>query len=211
MKKSILFDLDGTICDSGEGIINCAIYALEHFGCHIPSREDLRVFVGPPLKDSFLRHGIPEDKTDEAIAIYRSRYLPIGKYENYPYPGIEQLLKQLKDDGHALYIATSKLESTAVDVLEHFGLAHYFTRICGASADEVRSSKSQVIEYLIQCSGHPEHMVMVGDAAYDVIGAKPHGIETVGVSWGYGNIQEMQNAGAVAIAHTTEELYHLLT
>ena len=93
MKKTILFDLDGTLTDSGEGIINCAILALEHFGCPIPSREAMRVFVGPPLVESFVKHGVPADKAEEAVDIYRSRYVPIGIYENTPYPGIREVLE----------------------------------------------------------------------------------------------------------------------
>ena len=95
MAKTILFDLDGTLTDSGEGIINCAILALEHFGLPIPDREEMRTFVGPPLHESFIRHGVPADKTDEAIRVYRSRYIPIGSYENTPYPGVEELLQAL--------------------------------------------------------------------------------------------------------------------
>ena len=111
MPKTILFDLDGTLTDSGEGIINCAIVALEHFHLPIPSREELRVFVGPPLQESFLRFGVPADRVDEAIAVYRSRYIPIGKFENIPYPGIRELLEALKAEGHKLYVATSKPET----------------------------------------------------------------------------------------------------
>ena len=92
MAKTILFDLDGTLTDSGEGIINCVIPALAHFGLPIPSRDALRSFVGPPLFDSFFRHGVPADKTDEAVAVFRSRYLTTGIYENHPYPGIPELL-----------------------------------------------------------------------------------------------------------------------
>ena len=210
MKKAILFDLDGTLCDSGEGIINCAIYALEHFGCPIPSREELRSFVGPPLKESFLRHGIPEEKTEEAIAVYRSRYLPIGKYENSPYCGIEEVLKKLKEAGHSLYVATSKMEATAVEILDHFGLSQYFTLICGATPDESRSQKAQVIEYLISLSGNSHSSIMVGDTVYDVIGAKEHGIDTIGVAWGYGTPKQMLDAGAAAIAYSMDELYEYL-
>ena len=92
-KKSVLFDLDGTLTDSGEGIINCVIPALKHFGLPVPSREALRVFVGPPLQDSFIQHGVPADKAEEAVAVYRSRYIPIGMFENTPYPGIRELLE----------------------------------------------------------------------------------------------------------------------
>ena len=210
MKKTILFDLDGTLTDSGEGIINCAILALEHFGCPIPSREAMRVFVGPPLHESFVKHGVPAGKADEAVAVYRSRYIPIGKYENTPYPGIRELLETLKAEGHTLYVATSKPEGMSVDILEHFNLAKYFDRICGASMDTSRSSKEAVIAYLIQQNGKPDNMIMVGDTKFDVLGAKEHGIPCIGVSWGYGEEADMASAGAVAIAHTMDELLTLL-
>ena len=210
MQKTILFDLDGTLTDSGEGIINCAIVALEHFHLPIPSREELRVFVGPPLQESFLRFGVPADRVDEAIAVYRSRYIPIGKFENIPYPGIRELLEALKAEGHKLYVATSKPETMSVEILEHFDLAKYFDQICGASMDASRSSKEAVIAYLLEQNGRADNMVMVGDTKYDVIGAKKHGISTIGVAWGYGEVADMLAAGAAAIAQTTEELYALI-
>lgn len=210
MQKAILFDLDGTLTDSGEGIINSVIPALEHYGIAIPPREELRVFVGPPLHDTFLRFGVPADQLENATKIYRSRYIPIGKFENAPYPGIPELLETLKSQGHKLFVATSKPEPMAVEILEHFDLAQYFDRICGASMDTSRSSKEAVIAYPLEQNGSAENMVMVGDTKYDVIGAKAHGIPTIGVSWGYGEIDEMLEAGAAAIAHTTQELLELL-
>ena len=210
MAKTILFDLDGTLTDSGEGIINCAILALEHFGLPIPDREEMRTFVGPPLHESFIRHGVPADKADEAIRVYRSRYIPIGAYENTPYPGVRELLEKLKAQGHTLYVATSKPEAMSIKILEHFGLAHYFDRICGASMDTSRSTKEDVIAYLLALSGRAEHIVMVGDTKFDVLGAKYHGIPAIGVSWGYGKVTDMEAAGSAAIAHTMEELFALL-
>ncbi len=210
MPKSILFDLDGTLTDSGEGIINCAAPALEHFGIPIPQRDALRVFVGPPLHDTFRQFGVPEDQVDEAIRIYRSRYVPIGKFENTPYPGIRELLEKLRAQGHRLFVATSKPEDMSVEILEHFDLARFFDRICGASLDRSRSSKDAVIAYLLQQHGAGEQMVMVGDTVFDILGAAAHGIPAVGVAWGYGNVEEMKKAGAAAIATTMDELFRIL-
>ena len=209
-KKAILFDLDGTLTDSGEGIINCVTLALEHFGLPIPSREELSVFIGPPLDDSFKKFGVPEDRIDEAIAVFRSRYLTKGKFENFPYPGIPELLGKLQAQGHDLYVATSKLEETAVEIMDHFDLSKYFTRICGADAEKTRNSKSKVIAYLLDTLVNVDEFVMVGDTDFDVLGAKAHNIPTIGVSWGYGKIKDMLDAGAVSIAHNMDELFDLL-
>lgn len=208
--KAIFFDLDGTLTDSGEGIINCAILALEHFNLPIPSREELRVFVGPPLSQSFINHGVPADRTDEAIRVYRSRYTTVGKFENFPYPGIRELLEALKAQGHRLFVATSKPEGMSVEILEKFELAQYFELICGATLDSSRSKKEDVIAYLLEKTGDMEDVMMVGDTAFDVLGAKAHGIPTVGVSWGYGKVEDMVSAGAAAIADSPAQLLELL-
>ena len=209
--KSILFDLDGTLTDSGEGIMNCAQLALDHYGIHVTNRDDLRVFVGPPLQETFAKFGVPKEEVDNAIKIYRARYIPIGKFENSPYEGIRELLEKLKAAGHKLYVATSKPENTAIEIMEHFDLAKYFELICGASFDHARHSKALVIAYLLEQTGKSLDAVMVGDTAFDVIGAREHGIPTIGVSWGYGEVQDMVDAGAAAIADTPEQLFELLT
>lgn len=205
-QKSVFFDLDGTLTDSGEGIINCATLALEHFGLPIPSREEMGVFVGPPLDKTFVQFGVPEDKAQEAIDVFRSRYLVVGKFENTPYPGIHQLLATLKSQGHRLFVATSKPETTAVEILRKFDLAQYFEVICGATLDGTRSHKADVIAYLLDKIGRSESFLMVGDTAYDVTGAAAHGIPAIGVAWGYGKVSDMERAGAVGIAHTMQEL-----
>ncbi len=210
-ERVILFDLDGTLTDSGEGIIKSALFTLEKFGLPLPAWEEMRFVVGPPLHDSFLKLGVPAAQTDEAVRIYRTRYVPIGAYENHPYPGIEPLLARLSAMGYKLYVATSKPEAMSVKILEHFGLAKYFTLICGASYDQSRSTKADVIAHLLSQAGKSADILMVGDTAFDVIGAKAHGIPTIGVSWGYGDVAEMEDAGAKAIAHTMDELYTLLT
>ena len=208
--RHIFFDLDGTLTDSGEGILNCATLALEYFGIPVPSRQEMRVFVGPPLDQTFLKFGIPADRVEEAIRVFRSRYLTVGKFENFPYPGIPELLQTLRARGNRLYVATSKPETTAVEVLEHFGLAPFFEKICGATMDSSRITKEQVIDYLFAQIGYQKDAIMVGDTAFDVTGAAAFGIPTIGVTWGYGSIAEMQEAGATAIAQTTDELLRLL-
>lgn len=209
-RKTILFDLDGTLTDSGEGIINCATLALEHFGLPVPSREEMGVFVGPPLDQTFVKFGVPEDKTQEAIDVFRSRYLVVGKFENSPYPGIGKLLEKLKAQGHRLFVATSKPETTAVEILQKFELAPYFEIICGATFDTGRVHKADVIAYLLEKIGNWEDILMVGDTEFDVLGAAVHNIPTIGVSWGYGKVADMEKAGAKAIAHNMDELLQYL-
>ena len=208
--KSILFDLDGTLTDSGEGIMNCVALALQHYGIPIPPREELRIFVGPPLQENFLKFGIPQEEIDNAIKVFRSRYLTVGKFENFPYPGIPALLQKLKSAGHHLYVATSKPESTAREILDKFELSPYFDIICGATMDGTRQSKADVIQYLYDQTSETLPAIMVGDTSYDVEGANAHHIPTIGVAWGYGSVTEMIEAGAVAIAQSVDELYELL-
>ena len=210
MQKAVFFDLDGTLTDSGEGIINCAALALEHFGLPVPTREGMRVFVGPPLDQTFIKFGVPADKTDEAIAVFRSRYRTVGKFENFPYPGIREALESLKAQGHRLFVATSKPEVLANEVLHHFDLSRYFEKIAGATLDGSRSHKADVITYLLRLTGDVGQTVMVGDTSFDVLGAAEHGIPTIGVSWGYGTVSDMENAGAIAVANTMDELVALI-
>ena len=210
MKKTILFDLDCTITDSGEGIINCATLALKHFGLPVPDREVMRVFVGPPLHKTFVEFGVPEDKADEAIAVFRSRYTTVGILENTPYPGIKDLLRTLREQGYQLLVATSKPENMAKQVLDRFELSSYFDIICGATLDSSRVCKEDVIAYLLSTCDAADDVIMVGDTHYDVEGAAAHGIDTIGVAWGYGKVADMEKAGAKAIAYSMEELLTLL-
>lgn len=209
-KKAIFFDLDGTLTDSGEGIINSVVMTLNHYHLPIPSQEVLREFVGPPLDQSFIKHGVPADKALEAVEVFRSRYNTVGVYENYPYPGVRELLEGLQAQGHRLFVATSKPETTAILVLKHFDLYRYFELVCGATADSSRVEKADVIAYLKTQTGISEQILMVGDTAFDVVGAAEHGIKTIGVSWGYGTVESILSAGAIAIADSTDELLTLL-
>jgi len=134
----------------------------------------------------------------------------VGKFENFPYPGIRELLTELKSRDYCLLVATSKPEALSIEILEKFRLAEFFDRICGASLDRSRISKEDVIAYLLDNYKTNGDLIMVGDTAFDVTGAAAHEIPTIGVSWGYGSVEEMKAAGAVAIAHTPEELLQLL-
>lgn len=209
--RNILFDLDGTLVDSGEGILKCAALALETLKKPLPTPEEMRTFVGPPLVDSFMRFGCTAEEAEEAVRIYRSRYTVTGKYEGFVYPGIEALLQQLKADGCRLFVATSKPETTAIDVLTKFGLAPYFEHIIGATFDRSRSTKSEVIAYLLETVGDVSHALMVGDTAFDVVGAARHGIPCVGVSWGYGTVESIEEAHPIAIVDNTEALCNFIT
>ncbi len=205
--NEILFDLDGTLTDSGIGITKCAAYALDAMQIDYAGK-DLSVFVGPPLRETFQKFGVKEKDVDQAITIYRSRYKTVGKFENIPYEGIEDLLIKLNKQGYQLFVATSKPEGVAKEILAHFHLDHYFKEIAGASLDASRESKSAVISYLLE--KYPsDSPVMIGDTVYDVIGSKEHHIPCIGVSWGYGKRQDIIDAGAIHIVDTIDELFHI--
>ena len=208
--KTVLFDLDGTLTDSGEGIMNCAKLALSHYGITVEDEQSLRTFVGPPLWDSFIKYGIREEDADEAIRIYRARYTTVGKFECQPFDGAHAMLQKLRDAGLHLYIATSKPENMALEITHRFELDTYFDLIVGASLDASRRTKEDVIAYLLTQAGNADEAVMIGDTEFDVLGAAQHGIPTVGVSWGYGKVADMEAAGAKTIVHSFDELLELL-
>ena len=210
MARCIYFDLDGTLTDSGEGIMNCAAKTLIDFGITPPDAEGLRAFVGPPLRDSFPQFGVPEDRVEEAVATYRKYYVPDGMFQNSPYPGIYDLLERLKQDGCRMFIATSKPEFMAQAILEKFELRQYFEDVCGAVLNGNRDSKEQVLEELHRRFPEISDAVMVGDTVYDIVGAAAHNIPAIGVAWGFGTVSEMQEAGAAGIAYTMDELYKLI-
>ncbi|MDO4413501.1 MAG: HAD-IA family hydrolase [Erysipelotrichaceae bacterium] len=205
-----LFDLDGTLTASAEGIIKSFRYAFEKMNLPLDETRDLSVVIGPPLKGSFAAFGVPEERLDEAVTAYRERYNTIGKYENEPFEGIRELLGRLKEAGVKLYVATSKPEAMALDILNHFDLVKYFDEIAGATLGDSRSSKKDVILYLLNKTEIKGNTVMVGDTAFDIIGAREAGIEAIGVSWGYGTIESMREAEPLAIVNTMDELYEMI-
>ena len=211
MKPNLFFDLDGTLTDSGEGVINCAQLALRHFGIPCEDRVPLRAFVGPPLRESFPRFGVPADQVETAVEIFRSRYNTVGKFENVPYPGIRRMLLELRRGGFSLYVATSKPERTALEVLDKFELTACFDRVCGADFSGARDSKEDVLRYLLDLLPPGQQALMIGDTIYDVQGAARFGIPTIGVTWGYGDPEEMRRGGAVDLVDSPAALYDLLS
>lgn len=210
MYQYIFFDLDGTLTDSKEGIINSLKYAFTAMGEPVPSEEQLKTFIGPPLKQSFGSLGYDEEKTARAIAIYRQRYIPIGKYENTPVEGGVELCRHLKDLGYGLALASSKPQHMCVDICQRFGFAPYLDQIVGPAGDD-DWTKADVIREAMRRMGLRDQdkpkILMVGDRLYDVLGAKECGLDCVGVEFfGYAAHGELAEAGAVAVVQTTQEL-----
>ncbi len=207
----VLFDLDGTVTDPVLGITNSVMYALKRYGIE-EKRENLLRFIGPPLHESFEKYyGFSPEKAQEAVEVYREYFAPKGLFENEVYEGMEALLKKLKKAGKKVLLATSKPEVYAVKILEHFGLAEYFDFIGGALLDKSRLGKADVIEYVFKSTGLPkENAVMVGDREHDIIGAKSHNIDSIGVLYGYGSKEELTAAGATYIAESTAALSKIL-
>ena len=210
MSEVILFDLDGTITDSAEGITKCIQYALGHFGIEEPDLKKLECFIGPPLKEQFMRYSnLSEKQAETAISLYRERYVKTGIYENKLYDGIESVLRLLKAKGKILGIASAKPTVYVTQVLEYFNLTQYFSAIVGAELDGTRSDKAELIEYALELLGMKNNrsgVLMVGDRASDVGGALKCGIQCIGVAYGYGGIYELETAGAIYIAQTVEDL-----
>lgn len=204
--KNFIFDLDGTLTDSGEGITKSVRYALKRYGIETDSLEELEKFIGPPLKDSFMKYyDFSEEEALRAVEAYREYYTEKGLYQNRPYPLIRGLLERADDKN--LYVATSKPEVFARRVLEYFHLDGYFDDIVGASLDGNFIEKEEIIEKVMK-DNHlkPEETVMIGDREHDILGGKKNGLFTVGALYGYGSREELENAGADRIFATVEEL-----
>lgn len=210
MYKVILFDLDGTLTDSGEGITRSVQYALEKIGKPEPERQKLNIFVGPPLLEQFQEYAaIDKETAKKAVEYYRERYAPVGIYENELYPGILEMLEELKARGYRLGVASSKPENFVNTVLEHFHMTSYFDQIVGSKPDGGRTDKTAVIEEALLRMGlekHKEQVIMVGDKEHDVIGARKAGLDCIAVSYGYGTMEELENAHPLKIVNSTEEL-----
>lgn len=210
---NILFDLDGTLTDPKAGITKSVAYALKSFGIEVKDLDSLCKFIGPPLRVSFRDfYGFSEEDCIKAMEKYREYFREKGLFENKVYPGVETLLKKLKQSGKRLIVATSKPTVFSVRILEHFNLLQYFDYVAGSELDGSRDSKGDVIRFALQQNGLTDltDVVMVGDREHDVIGARENNIDVVGVLYGYGNRAELEKAGATYIVETVEKLNALL-
>lgn len=211
----LFFDLDGTLTESGPGIMNCAKYALEKFGINETDVEKLKRFIGPPLVNSFMDfYNFSESDARKAMKIYRERFGTIGLFENDVYDGIPETLQKLKESGKKLYVATSKPEIYVPKILERFDLAKYFVDAVGSDVEEIRSNKALVIEYAIKKNHLEEEassnkIVMIGDRKHDLIGAQKNGLESIGCLWGYGSRSELEEYGATTIIEKVEDLLRI--
>ncbi|MBE6785421.1 MAG: HAD family hydrolase [Ruminococcaceae bacterium] len=212
MFDTVLFDLDGTLTDPAEGITNSVAYALERYGIRVEDKKSLYSFIGPPLNDSFMQYyGFSSEKAMEAIGVYREYFRDRGIFENEVYEGIHELLDRIKKSGRKIVLATSKPEEFAVRILEHFDLIGYFDVVAGASMDEKRNKKGDVIKYAMEKGGlSAAGAVMIGDREHDIFGAGENGLPSIGVLYGYGDRKELEAAGATYIADAVKDIFELL-
>lgn len=208
----VLLDLDGTITDPKEGITKGIKYALDYYGIEVNDLDSLCKFIGPPLNYSFQEYyNFSEDKSREAVEKYREYYGSKGVYENILYDGMEEFLKELTGRGIQVMLATSKPQVYAEKILKYFHIDKYFSFIAGSNLDLSRNKKEEVIRYVIEENNLPlDEIVMVGDREYDIIGAKKNNIRSIGVLYGYGDIEELKNAGADYIASDLLDLQKII-
>ena len=211
---TVLFDLDGTLTESGQGVANGVLHALAAFDLPAPTADELRKYLGPPLWVSFDEFaGLKGVDIERAVKIYREYYHETGRFENAVFAGIPEMLTALDEAGLRLAVATSKVDHSAVSILEHFELDQYFSVISGSDELGVsRGTKALVIGHALSELNitEPENVVMIGDREHDIYGAKEHGLESVGVLWGYGDEAELTMAGATHITTNVLQLHELL-
>lgn len=215
MKKiyyHILFDLDGTLTDSAEGVTRSVQHALKQYNISATLKE-LKSFIGPPLHHSFIEvYGFSTDEAHRAVEHYRDYYRDVGIYENKVYPDIPELLENLNKKNKKVHLATSKPTIFAEKILNYFRLDHYFTTIAGSNLDGTRVEKKEVIAHVLEKNGElkTKETIMIGDRKHDIIGAKAWNLDSIGVTYGYGSLQELQKAGSTMIAKSVPELQKLL-
>jgi phosphoglycolate phosphatase len=209
---NILFDLDGTLTDPAEGIINSVIYALDKMGFDSTERLELLHFIGPPLTNSFMKHcHVDKDTAELMISYYREYFSISGKFENKIYDGVIDLLSGLNENGFNLFVATSKPTVFAREILLHFNLDSYFLDIVGSNLDHTRTLKAEVISYIVEEHNlNPAKCIMIGDRKHDLIGAEECGINSIAVRYGYGTTEEFENHKPIAIVDDISQLKSVL-
>ncbi|WP_044339302.1 HAD family hydrolase [Rossellomorea aquimaris] len=211
--KIILFDLDGTLSDPKEGITKSVQYAMENLGVEVPEIHELECFIGPPLQVSFAEHyDFDELKTQRAIDFYRERFKEKGMFENKLYPNIPSLLKTLKENGFTLVVATSKPTVFAEQILKYFTIDQFFDLIAGSNLDGTRTSKAEIIQYILDVYHEYEagNFIMIGDRKHDMIGAHHTGIDSIGVTYGYGSFEEISQSKPTYMVSNVDEIKDVL-
>jgi phosphoglycolate phosphatase len=211
---AILFDLDGTLTDPKIGITTCIQYAIAQLGMEPPPTDELLWCIGPPLSASFAKLLDTEVKAliNQAISLYRDRFSTIGLFENELYPEIPEVIVSMRAEGYQTYVATSKPYIYAKRIIEHFQLSALFDGIYGSELDGTRSMKGELIRHVLQTENlDAKATVMIGDRCHDVIGAKQNQVFVIGVTYGYGSIEELKKHGADVIAHSPKDILPLIS
>ena len=213
----ILIDLDGTLLDPKPGIIGSVQYALRGLGLPVPDTSDLLHAIGPPLRDTFPSLGVPPADVERALVLYRENYSgaggthPPAMFDAEPYPDIDTELAALRRADCRLIVTTSKPHVFAKPILREKGLAQHFAAIHGAELDGTRDDKAELIAYIIATERvDPANAVMIGDRKYDILGASQNGLRSIGVTWGYGSVAELREAGATALCVRPKGLHRLV-
>ena len=209
MPGHIYFDLDGTLTDPYVGITRCILYALDELGFPHPDDDYLYSCIGPPLWDTFPEM-VGEELTKKAVDLYRERFVDVGWQENKPYEGIHDVLENVAAAGHTLLVATAKPHMHAARIIEHFGMGDYIHNVYGSELDGTRATKTDLLRFAVEKNPGSVTRVMIGDRRHDLAGAIANDIEPVGVAWGYGSVEELETAGASAIASSPAELVEII-
>jgi len=209
MTTHVYFDLDGTLTNPYEGITKCILYALDELGFPHPDDDYLYSCIGPPLWDTFPEL-VGDGLTRKAVDLYRERFIDVGWKENEPYDGIVDALEAVASAGHLLFVATAKPHMHAARIVEHFGMGEFFATVYGSELDGTRGTKTELLEFAIGRNPGGVRHVMVGDRKHDLIGAVANQMTPVGVAYGYGSVDELESAGATAIANSPADLPDLL-
>ena len=209
MTTHVYFDLDGTLTDPYEGITKCILYALDELGFPHPDDDYLYSCIGPPLWDTFPEL-VGNDLTRKAVDLYRERFVEVGWQENKPYDGIVDALDAIASAGHLLFVATAKPHVHAARIVEHFGMGEFFATVYGSELDGTRGTKTELLEFAVGRNPGGARHIMVGDRKHDLIGAVANRMTPVGVAYGYGSVEELEGAGASAIAALPADLPGIL-